>query len=76
MIDLNFYSEENRDFNGSDDMEAIKRLFDRQAALDKWLNGQLNSDEFLQVIEALDVSPDDYVDAVEGQLQEVGLWVP
>lgn len=76
MIDLDFYMEENPDFNPSDDRQATQRLFDRQTALNRWTSGEITEDEFLQLIEGLQVSPDKYVEAVKGQLLESGLWVP
>lgn len=66
------YFRENPDYNYEDALAEAEALFTRQKAIQNFCSGKLSLDGLLQIIEAQDFSPDDYVDAVDQNLDLLG----
>jgi hypothetical protein len=66
------YFRENPDYDYEDALAEAEMLFTRQKAIQSFSSGNLSLDELLAILEAQNFFPDDYVEAVERNLEIVG----
>lgn len=69
---LSTYFRENPDYDYEDALAEAELLFARQKAIQDFCSGKLSLEEFLQILDAQNFSVDDYVDAVNQNLDIVG----
>lgn len=59
---LQTFLPENPDFNASDLQSEIEKLFERQKAIAKLTQGELLADDLLDLLEAQELDPVEFVD--------------
>jgi hypothetical protein len=75
MDSFNIFStsfRENPDYNYEDALAEAEMLFARQKAIQKFSSGNISLFELLAILESQGFSPDDYVEAVDHNLEIVG----
>lgn len=75
MLDFDIFStsfRENPDYDYEDALAEAEMLFARQKAIQDFCAGRLSLEELLTVLESQNFSVDDYVEAVNQNLDIVG----